>query len=175
MKQKLALACSLMHAPEMLLLDEPTTGVDPVTRREFWRLLGELVAEGLTLVVATPYLDEAERCSRVILMHEGRILADARPAELRAALPGVVLEVEGTPRHVVLSSLSALRGVIDVQPFAARFHARFADPVAGEAVRAELERAGATVTTIREVAPTLEDAFLHLTRTGRPADTGEAA
>jgi ABC-2 type transport system ATP-binding protein len=175
MKQKLALACSLMHAPEMLLLDEPTTGVDPVTRREFWRLLGELVAEGLTLVVATPYLDEAERCSRVVLMHEGRILADARPAELRAALPGVVLEVEGTPRELVVASLSSLPGVIDVQPFAARFHARFAQATSIEAVRSALARAGAASTEVREVAPTLEDAFLHLTRARHSGSTGEAA
>ena len=79
MKQKLALACTLIHSPEVLLLDEPTTGVDPVTRREFWRLLAELVGDGLTLVVATPYLDEAERCTRVVLMHDGRVLADRPP------------------------------------------------------------------------------------------------
>jgi ABC-2 type transport system ATP-binding protein len=88
MRQKLALACSLMHSPEILLLDEPTTGVDPVTRREFWQLLADLVAEGLTLVIATPYLDEAERCSRVLLMHGGRVLADATPKELVGLLPG---------------------------------------------------------------------------------------
>ena len=79
MKQKLALACTLIHSPEVLLLDEPTTGVDPVTRREFWRLLADLVGGGLTLVVATPYLDEAERCTRVLLMHEGSVLADSVP------------------------------------------------------------------------------------------------
>ena len=99
MRQKLALACSLMHSPDILLLDEPTTGVDPVTRREFWRLLADLVAEGLTLVIATPYLDEAERCSRVVLMHQGRVLADAPPGELRALLPGVIVEVDAQPSH----------------------------------------------------------------------------
>jgi ABC-2 type transport system ATP-binding protein len=91
MKQKLALACTLIHHPEVLFLDEPTTGVDPVTRREFWRLLADLVAEGLTLLIATPYLDEAERCSRVVLVHHGRVLADATPAALRALLPGTVV------------------------------------------------------------------------------------
>jgi ABC-2 type transport system ATP-binding protein len=75
MKQKLALACTLVHEPEVILLDEPTTGVDPVSRREFWKLLSEFLAQGLTIVMATPYLDEAERCSRVALLHEGRVLA----------------------------------------------------------------------------------------------------
>src|SRR4029078_206913 len=75
MKQKLALACTLVHEPKVLLLDEPTTGVDPVSRREFWKLLSEFLAGGLTVVMATPYLDEAERCSRIVLLHEGRVLA----------------------------------------------------------------------------------------------------
>ena len=81
MKQKLALACTLVHEPQILLLDEPTTGVDPVSRREFWKLLSEFLSQGLTIVMATPYLDEAERCARVALLHDGRLLAlDARPA-----------------------------------------------------------------------------------------------
>ena len=112
MRQKLALACSLMHSPEVLLLDEPTTGVDPVTRREFWRLLADLVAEGLTLVVATPYLDEAERCSRVVLMHEGRVLADAPPRDD----PGAARRARSSrstaePRTVVAAALAGLAGV----------------------------------------------------------------
>ncbi len=97
MKQKLALACTLIHSPEALLLDEPTTGVDPVTRREFWRLLADLVNDGLTLFIATPYLDEAERCTRVLLMHEGRLLADSRPQEIPRMMPGTILEVDGHP------------------------------------------------------------------------------
>jgi len=175
MRQKLALACALMHAPEVLLLDEPTTGVDPVTRREFWRLLAELVSEGLTLVVATPYLDEAERCSRVVLMHAGRVLADAPPRALRALVTGAVLEVEAAPRAAVTTALAGVDGVLGVEPFAARFHVRVAE--AGSAagrVRAALAAAGVTVTALQEVDPGLEDAFLHLTRE-RAADSGEAA
>jgi drug efflux transport system ATP-binding protein len=165
MKQKLALACSLMHSPAVLLLDEPTTGVDPVTRREFWRLLADLVAEGLTLVIATPYLDEAERCSRVVLMHEGRVLADAPPAELAKVLPGVVLEVAAQPRTQVAVALSHLPGVLDVRAFAARFHVRLASGAgAVDAVRSALETAGASVEEICEIVPSLEDTFLHLTR-----------
>jgi len=165
MRQKLALACSLMHAPEILLLDEPTTGVDPVTRREFWQLLADLVAEGLTLVVATPYLDEAERCSRVLLMHGGRVLADARPKDLVGRLPGTLLEVSAEPRRLVASVLPTVPGVVDVQPFAARFHVRMeagGDPAA--AVRTALEAAGAAVEEVQRTRPRLEDTFLFLTR-----------
>ena len=174
MKQKLALACSLMHAPEVLLLDEPTTGVDPVTRREFWRLLADLVAEGLTLLIATPYLDEAERCSRVVLVHHGRVLADATPAALRALLPGTVVEVDARPRTVVEQALSGLPAVLDVQPFAARFHVRLVAGADPDAVRAALEAAGATVDALALVPPSLEDTFLHLTRSSAAPDS-EAA
>src|SRR6185503_10354191 len=93
MKQKLALACTLVHEPEMILLDEPTTGVDPVSRREFWKLLSEFLSQGITILMATPYLDEAEKCKRIALLHEGRLLALDSPAALRAGLEGVVMEV----------------------------------------------------------------------------------
>jgi len=88
MKQKLALVCTLVHEPELLLLDEPTTGVDPVSRREFWKLLSEFLSRGITILMSTPYLDEAERCTRVALLHEGRLLAAGDPARLRASMPG---------------------------------------------------------------------------------------
>jgi ABC-2 type transport system ATP-binding protein len=175
MRQKLALACSLMHSPDILLLDEPTTGVDPVTRREFWRLLADLVAEGLTLVIATPYLDEAERCSRVVLMHRGRVLADAPPGDLRALLPGVIVEVAAQPRTLVADVLAGVPGVEDVRPFAARFHVRLAaGDGAAERVRQALEAAGASVEEVRVIAASLEDTFLHLTRADERA-SGEAA
>lgn len=173
MKQKLALACSLMHEPEVLLLDEPTTGVDPLTRRELWRLLGELVAEGLTLLVATPYLDEAERCSRVVLLHRGRVLADAPPAEVRRLLPGTVVELHAEPRARAADVLRRAAGVLDVQPFATRLHVRVAPGLAAEPlVRTTLAAAGMTVLLLRTVSPTLEDSFLYLTRA---AGAGEAA
>src|SRR5439155_3362398 len=93
MKQKLALACTLVHEPDLIILDEPTTGVDPVSRREFWKLLSEFLSQGITIVMATPYLDEAERCARVALLNEGHLLALDRPAALRATLPGTLYEV----------------------------------------------------------------------------------
>lgn len=85
MKQKLALACTLVHQPELILLDEPTTGVDPISRREFWKLLSELLADGITILMSTTYMDEAERCTRVALLHEGRLLAGGEPSQLRAS------------------------------------------------------------------------------------------
>jgi ABC-2 type transport system ATP-binding protein len=169
MRQKLALACALLHDPRLLLLDEPTTGVDPVTRREFWRLLAELVAGGLTLLVATPYLDEAERCTRVVLMHRGRILADDTPAALRAALPGRVFEVGGSPRAAIVPALVAVSGVLDVQPFAARFHVRCAAGVDAGDLRGALVAAGVTVAELQPVAAGLEDTFLHLIRSSEAA------
>src|SRR5437867_6008018 len=93
MKQKLALACTLVHEPSLIVLDEPTTGVDPVSRREFWKLLSEFLSQGITIVMATPYLDEAERCSRVALLNQGRLLALDTPATLSGSLPGTLYEV----------------------------------------------------------------------------------
>ncbi len=174
MKQKLALVCSLMHAPEILVLDEPTTGVDPVTRREFWHLLEELVAEGLTLLLATPYLDEAERCSRVVLMHQGRVLADAPPAEITARVPGTLLEVSAEPRTLVAAALRRLAGARDVRPFAARFHVWIEAHAGGaDAVSAALSAAGAQVEQVRQIRAGLEDAFLHLTSAEAALATGK--
>jgi len=165
MKQKLALACILIHSPEVLLLDEPTTGVDPVTRRELWRLLAELVGEGLTLVVATPYLDEAERCTRVVLMHEGRVLADDRPARVRERMEGALVDVKASPRSATVAALEARPEVVDVTVFGAGLHVRVesaSDPV--EIVREALVSARVEIESVEAIRPGLEDAFLYLTR-----------
>jgi len=175
MRQKLALACTLIHSPEVLLLDEPTTGVDPVTRRELWRLLADLVADGLTLVVATPYLDEAERCTRVLLMHEGRVLVDGRPAAIRELLPGAVVEITAADRAAATAALASCREVVDVTVFGASLHARVEGPGDPEAaVRAALLAAGVGHATLRTIRPGLEDAFLFLTRSGPPQPSQEA-
>jgi len=102
MKQKLALACTLVHEPALIVLDEPTTGVDPVSRREFWKLLSEFLSRGITILMSTPYLDEAERCSRVALMHEGCVLACDEPSRLRAEMPGAT-----SLEDVVIARLTA--------------------------------------------------------------------
>ena len=168
MKQKLALACTLVHEPEVILLDEPTTGVDPVSRREFWRLLSEFLAQGITIVMATPYLDEAERCTRVALLSEGRALVADSPDALREQLPGVVLEVLASPQGQAIGVLAGLQGVIDVQNFGERIHARLAGTPAGqerhegvEAVEQALRAAGIEVRSVRRVPASLEDVFIN--------------
>jgi ABC-2 type transport system ATP-binding protein len=161
MKQKLALACTLIHEPPVIVLDEPTTGVDPVSRREFWKLLGEFLAGGLTIVVATPYLDEAERCGRVALMSEGRVLALDTPGHLRASLGGVVFELvpAALPRQA-RDVLAAGWGEARVESFGDRLHVR-AD-TANDAARiiALLDAAGLSGARIRPVIPGLEDVFI---------------
>ena len=104
MKQKLALACTLVHEPELILLDEPTTGVDPVSRREFWKLLSEFLADGITIVMSTPYMDEAERCARIALLSDGRVLDSGDPSQLRAHMPGGRASLE----DVFIARLSAV-------------------------------------------------------------------
>src|SRR5919112_1700880 len=122
MKQKLALACTLIHEPRVILLDEPTTGVDPVSRREFWKLLSEFLELGITILVSTPYLDEAERCARVALLHEGHLLALDTPDALRAGLPGRIVEMIAADQVRAVSVARDEPGVVDVQTFGERTH-----------------------------------------------------
>ena len=165
MKQKLALACTLVHEPKILLLDEPTTGVDPVSRREFWKLLSEFLSRGLTIVMATPYLDEAERCARVALLHEGRLLALDSPDRLQDALAGQLLEVATDRARPPVDLLASIPGVDDVQPFGDRAHVRLR-PGDRDAVAAAIERAlgaaGIAVRSVRPIAASLEDVFIDL-------------
>ena len=163
MKQKLALACTLVHEPDLLILDEPTTGVDPVARREFWKLLSEFLARGLTIVMATPYLDEAERCGRVLLLHEGRVLAMDEPAALQSALAGRLYEVIADSRRPPLDVLRQVPGVTDAQGFGDRAHVTFGDPPSEDVeprVRAELSKQGIAVVSLRPIGATLEDVFI---------------
>ena len=170
MKQKLALACTLVHEPKILLLDEPTTGVDPVSRREFWKLLSEFLGRGLTIVMATPYLDEAERCARVALLHEGRLLALDVPARLQGVLEGQIVEVTAdTPRPPV-DVLARVPGVLDVQSFGDRAHVRIErgdERAAIPRIDAALRAAGVPIVGVRPIAASLEDVFIDLI-TGTP-------
>ena len=176
MKQKLALACTLIHSPEALLLDEPTTGVDPVTRREFWRLLADLVNDGLTLFVATPYLDEAERCTRVLLMHEGSLLADSRPQEIPGMMPGTILEVTATPRAAAADILTSQEGVADVSVFGTTLHVHLRGTQhSAESIQQILDTEGIEVEKIDVVTAGLEDAFLYLTRSSENRMSMEAS
>jgi len=162
MKQKLALACTLIHEPALIVLDEPTTGVDPVSRREFWKLLSEFLDQGITIVMATPYLDEAERCSRVAFLHEGRLLALDAPAALRATLPGALFEVIVDDHRRAAAALWAVPEVSSVQMFGERAHVRLARSDEQEPARlaAALRTAGLAVASVRPIATSLEDVFI---------------
>jgi len=163
MKQKLALACTLIHEPKIIVLDEPTTGVDPVSRREFWKLLSEFLQQGITILMATPYLDEAERCSRVALVHEGRVLALDTPAALRRTLQGDVMEVIAADRDRATDLLEHLPGVIEVQLFGERAHARLAagSPLSDPARLTErMKESGVVPDSVRRVPTSLEDVFI---------------
>ena len=162
MKQKLALACTLVHQPELIILDEPTTGVDPVSRREFWKLLSEFLSEGITILMSTPYLDEAERCSRVALLHEGRVLAVDEPERLRDLMPGRMLEMQTGSTPGLLEMVRRIPGVDDAQVFGERVHVRLHD-TAEEAVERFITALRGTPladAAVRAVPPSLEDVFI---------------
>jgi len=165
MKQKLALACALVAEPRILLLDEPTTGVDPVSRREFWDALAQLSSQGMTILLATPYLDEAERCHRVALMHEGRIHRTGTPAELRQGLGLQRLEVRAADLREAERRLDGRDGIVDVQRFGDRLDVMVRDVAAGaRAVREALAGAPGAPEQVRAAAPTLENTFVALLR-----------
>ena len=149
MKQKLALMCALLHKPAILLLDEPTNGVDPVSRRDFWLILEDLVQGGMTLIVSTSYLDEAERCGRVGLMHEGRLIRCGSPAELKKAMPGRFWEVEPEDMRATRRDLEAHQGIWGVKPSGATLHVHAAPEVnVSDWMKA------------RVIEPSLEDVFV---------------
>ncbi len=159
MKQKLALACTLVHEPEVIVLDEPTTGVDPVSRRDFWKLLSQFLATGITIVMSTPYLDEAERCSRVALLDEGRLLALDVPGRLRASLSGTLLEVVVSNPRAAQSTLRA-EG-LDAQVFGDRLHVWWRDP-ATAAADTFRDRVASRIdaSSVRAITPSLEDVYI---------------
>ncbi|MEW6211748.1 MAG: ATP-binding cassette domain-containing protein [Acidobacteriota bacterium] len=165
MKQKLALACALIIGPKVLLLDEPTTGVDPVSRREFWYTLASLSADGMTIVVATPYLDEAERCTRVSLIYDGEIHQTGTPAELRRSTGLERLEVRASDLSRAEEILIQSPVIRDVQRFGDRLDVMASNWRAAEhATRDALQQAGIAISEIRPSEPALENTFVALLR-----------
>jgi len=161
MKQKLGLCCALVHQPEILLLDEPTFGVDPISRRDLWLILHEMVAQGVTVVVSTAYLDEAERCDHVALLNQGKVIALDRPAALQESLEGEMLAVRASDPRRALALLREAPGVRRAALFGDAIHvtlgARARDwPV----VRQALEGAGVELLDIHQIEPGLEDVFI---------------
>ena len=160
MKQKLGLSCALVHEPKVLLLDEPTFGVDPISRRDLWRIVHEMVARGVTAVVSTAYLDEAERFDRVALLYQGRVLAVDTPRALTAAFAGRLLEVRLAAPRAARPAVEALPDVVRAHLFGDRLHVTVATESTPEELGRRLAAAGQPAATIAPIAPTLEDVFL---------------
>ena len=165
MQKKLALACTLVHKPEIIFLDEPTTGVDPVSRREFWDILTELHLEGVTLFVSTPYMDEAERCARVGLMFEGKIIVCDVPERIKRMVAGELLELRLTNLRAAQEVIARLPGVLEVQTYGDLLHI-FVDDVAlrQSQLEAALAAKKVEVVSLRQTRPRMEEAFISLIR-----------
>ncbi len=165
MQKKLALACTLVHQPDLLLLDEPTTGVDPVSRREFWDILTELRLQGVTILVSTPYMDEAERCQRVGLMFGGRLVRVDTPQAILRDLPGELVELQPDDTQAAMRALEGLEGVLEVQTYGNLLRV-FLDDAARRLpqVEAALAAHGIRLGQARSATPHMEEAFLWLIR-----------
>lgn len=174
-RQRLALACAILHRPRVLFLDEPTAGVDPVARRRFWDLIYGFAEEGAAVLVTTHYLDEAEYCSEVTLMRDGRIVAAGKPGDLkRACFPGPLLAIEGGRTGPILEALRRESWVAEAAIFGSRIHAALAPGYGIDRVSSLLAAAGAGPARIRETDPTLEDAFLKIVSSTGSAGLGAA-
>jgi ABC-2 type transport system ATP-binding protein len=164
-KQRLALGCAVLHRPPILFLDEPTSGVDPISRREFWDLIHSMTAEGITVLVTTHYMDEAEYCNRLVLIFQGRIVASGSPTELKqTAMSGELLFIACEPLSLALDTLRAMPEVTDAAVFGNALHVVV--PEAAQAIprlRGALSERGVRVTHMAPIRPSLEDVFVSLT------------
>jgi ABC-2 type transport system ATP-binding protein len=172
MRQKLALACTLVHTPRLIFLDEPTTGVDPVSRRDFWAILSALLKAGVTIVMSTPYMDEAERSSRVGLLAGGRLIAADTPAAVKRLMRGTVVEIVCPEIRKAFVILKALPGVREVQLFGDRLNA-VVDRPDDEVPRIETALAGEGIPVVaeRRLSPSLENVFISITESA-PSEAG---
>lgn len=170
MRQKLALICTLIHRPEVVFLDEPTTGVDPVSRRDFWQILHDLPRQGVTILVSTPYMDEAARCHRVAFMHHGRILAADTPKGLVATVQGSILEVRCSPQRTAREALKQDPRIESVEVFGDRLHVVLRPGADASAVGEAVAPSGAALQSVEPASPSLEDAFLALLAAGDAGD-----
>jgi len=169
-KQRLALGCAIVHQPPLLFLDEPTAGVDPVSRRSFWTLIYGLARGGVTIFLTTHYIDEAEHADRVALMLDGRMVALAPPRELReSGLSGTLLEVECEPAVGALELLPGVPGVHEVTLYGTMLHVLVDDGLTAESLTSLLRQRGFTVNSVRVIKPSLEDVFVSRIRAGRVA------
>jgi drug efflux transport system ATP-binding protein len=166
MKQKLGLVCALIHRPSVILLDEPTTGVDPVSRRDFWRILYELVAEGVAILTSTAYLDEAERCHRVALLHQGNLLFCDTPVNLKAKLGKTVLSITSPEPRRLRDTLERADGISSLMLTGDGIHVVVDDPSRIRNFEDLLQNASVPFEEIRQVTPTIEDLFVDAVSSG---------
>ncbi len=173
MKKKLALACAMIHDPQVLILDEPSTGVDPVSRRELWVILADVVQNGVTVIVSTPYMDEAERCHRVGILYQGRLLINGTPEELMDELPFEIVEVKAKPRKLMRQIVSETDHILDWHPVGDRLRLAVSGNGAAKQVIRSLDRRfkqdGLDVHILRPARRTMEDVFVHLVKQQRGA------
>jgi len=162
MRQKLALVAALIHRPHVLFLDEPTTGVDPVSRRDFWKILYDLPRQGVTIVISTPYMDEAIRCHHLAFMHEGRLLAYDTPEALRHSVGGIMLEVRCQPQREARAVLRQLPQVRSVEVFGDRLHVAVQAAADAAHIAHALAQAGLLCENVEEKEASLEDTFMAL-------------
>lgn len=160
MKQKLGLACALIHTPEILFLDEPTNGVDPVSRRDFWRILYDLLKAGTTIIVSTSYLDEAERCTRIGLMHKGRIIMKDSPSEIKKSLGMPMIEMWPDNARDAIALIKEINGVTSVSMYGNKLHVAVAGRELVETIIAKLRQSGIEIKGQREILPSIEDIFI---------------
>jgi len=165
MKQKLGLACALVHTPELLLLDEPTNGVDPVSRRDFWNILYDLLHEGVTIFISTAYLDEAERCHRIGLIHQGSLLSLGTPGEIKALLQGELWEIRCTQKMKAREILQNQPGIRNAGIFGDRIHAVLDHERTVEELEKILAGSGVEILSMRKISPSLEDVFISTLKT----------
>ncbi len=176
MKQKLALACTLIHTPEVIFLDEPTTGVDPVSRRDFWKVLSSLLKSGITIIMTTPYLDEAERCSRVALMNAGKALIVDTPPNVKKVMKGTIVELVCSEIRRSFKTLKQFQTVREVQAFGDRLNIVVDRPESDmPKVLAHLTQQGIAVSDWRVVTPSLENVFISLLSDSTSHKESEAA
>ncbi|MDF1560540.1 MAG: ABC transporter ATP-binding protein [Bacteroidales bacterium] len=162
MKQKLALSCALIHKPRILILDEPTTGVDAVSRTEFWEMLARLKSEGITIIVSTPYMDEAPRCDRIALIQNGKLLDIDTPGNIRQSCSHRIFAVRHQKKYELLLALKSVPGVLSREPFGDAMHVSLHPDTTLEQLVRELEAKGLAGVTATEIVPGIEDIFLEL-------------
>lgn len=162
MKQKLGLACALIHTPEVLFLDEPTNGVDPVSRRDFWRILYDLLREGVTIFISTAYLDEAERCTRIGLMYRGRLLMKDEPMAVKKSLGMPMIELWSDDTRTAKGIVKEIEGVKGVNIYGDRLHVTIEEREKVESIIAQLRHGGMEIKDYREILPSIEDVFISM-------------